>query len=52
MPASMPARKPQAPRAPPSAAGARLAPAPLEQRQLDLIGLGLVAAGVFFAFVI
>ena len=47
----MPARKPK-PRARRSAPAARLRLPVLEQRQIDLIGLGLVAASVFFAFLI
>jgi DNA segregation ATPase FtsK/SpoIIIE, S-DNA-T family len=47
----MPARKPK-PRARRSAPAARLRLPALEQRQIDLIGLGLVAASVFFAFLI
>jgi S-DNA-T family DNA segregation ATPase FtsK/SpoIIIE len=47
----MPARKPK-PRARRSAPVTRLRLSTLEQRQIDLIGLGLVAAAVFFAFLI
>ncbi|HET9737817.1 MAG TPA: DNA translocase FtsK 4TM domain-containing protein [Solirubrobacteraceae bacterium] len=47
----MAARKPK-PRARRSAPAARLRLPALEQRQIDLIGLGLVAAAVFFAFLI
>jgi S-DNA-T family DNA segregation ATPase FtsK/SpoIIIE len=47
----MAARKPK-PRARRSAPAARLRLPALEQRQIDLIGLGLVAASVFFAFLI
>jgi DNA segregation ATPase FtsK/SpoIIIE, S-DNA-T family len=47
----MAARKPK-PRARRSAPAARLRLPSLEQRQIDLIGLGLVAAAVFFAFLI
>ena len=47
----MPARKPK-PRARRSAPVAWPRLPQLEQRQLDLIGLGLVAAAVFFAFLI
>jgi S-DNA-T family DNA segregation ATPase FtsK/SpoIIIE len=47
----MPARKPK-PRARRSAPVAWPRLPKLEQRQLDLIGLGLVAAAVFFAFLI
>src|ERR671916_1987800 len=47
----MAARKPK-PRARRSPPPARLRLPQLEQRQLDLIGLGLVAAAVFFAFLI
>ena len=47
----MAARKPK-PRARRSAPPARLRLPALEQRQIDLIGLGLVAAAVFFAFLI
>ena len=47
----MAARKPK-PRARRSAPRARLRLPALEQRQIDLIGLGLVAAAVFFAFLI
>jgi S-DNA-T family DNA segregation ATPase FtsK/SpoIIIE len=47
----MPARKPK-PRARRSAPVAWPRLPKLEQRQLDLIGLGLVAASVFFAFLI
>src|SRR4051812_508370 len=46
----MPTRKPARRRARRSAPNWRL-PA-LEQRQLDLIGLGLVALGLFFAFLV
>src|SRR3954464_3817901 len=45
-----PARKPAARRA--RRAAPRLHLPVLEQRQLDLIGLGLVAAGLFFAFLV
>src|SRR5262245_36386954 len=47
----MPARKPK-PRARRSAPVARPRLPQLEQRQLDLIGLALVAAAIFFAFLI
>ncbi|HEX2410025.1 MAG TPA: DNA translocase FtsK 4TM domain-containing protein [Solirubrobacteraceae bacterium] len=47
----MPARKPK-PRARRSAPATRLRLPALEQRHIDLIGLGLVAAAVFFAFLI
>src|ERR1700760_1955030 len=47
----MPARKPAARRAPKRAPG-RLNLPQLTQRQLDLIGLGLVALALFFAFLV
>ena len=48
----MPATKKRKPRARRSSPAARLGLPHLEQRQLDLIGLGMVAAAVFFAFLI
>ena len=51
MPAAEEARK-QAGAAPRAPVRAAISPAPLEQRQLDLIGLGLVALALFFAFLV
>jgi S-DNA-T family DNA segregation ATPase FtsK/SpoIIIE len=48
----MPVTKKRKPRARRSAPAARFRLPQLEQRQLDLIGLGMVAAAVFFAFLI
>ena len=48
----MPAPKKRKPRARRSSPAARPRLPKLEQRQLDLIGLGMVAAAVFFAFLI
>ena len=48
----MPASKKRKPRARRSSPLARPGLPKLEQRQLDLIGLGLVAAAVFLAFLI
>ena len=48
----MPASKKRKPRARRSSPVARPRLPQLEQRQLDLIGLGLVAAAIFFAFLI